>query len=163
MTDTSKFVFTAQLTNVLRETFVGPPGPWTYFTDNRPGVGLLSTLQGTTADVASSASRPDSSTIAGHVAHLVTSLTQSGELLRKPTGLRDRPKSDWTVSSVSESSWDQLRKELAKEYERFLRSILEKSDWDEDSLGAAIGAAAHCAYHLGAIRQRLASSGKLKT
>lgn len=31
--------------------------------------------------------------------------------------------------------------------------------WDEDALGVATGAIAHTAYHLGAIRQRLAPRG----
>jgi hypothetical protein len=40
-----------------------------------------------------------------------------------------------------------------------LVTIETHSAWDEDSLGDAIGAIAHTAYHLGAIRQRLAVQG----
>ena len=36
-----------------------------------------------------------------------------------------------------------------------LQTIQSRMDWDEDGLGAAAGAVAHAAYHLGAIRQRL--------
>ena len=45
----------------------------------------------------------------------------------------------------------------------FLRGLGKRMDWDEDTLGAALGAIAHVAYHLGTVRQRLQSAGILRT
>jgi hypothetical protein len=147
---------------MLREAFVGPPGPWTYFTDNRPGVGLLSTLKEVSPADASESNHPDGSTIAGHAQHLVVKLSQAtGELA--PKAAASTATQSWTVSSVTPDEWRKIQKDLNDEYNRLLRVVQEIREWDEESSGTAIGAVAHVAYHLGAIRQRLVVSGKLKS
>jgi hypothetical protein len=57
---------------------------------------------------------------------------------------------------VDEAGWVTLRTGLRREYESLLVAVETHAAWDEDALGVAIGAVAHTAYHLGAIRQRLA-------
>jgi len=150
----SAHLISSQLANLLREAFAGPPGPWTYFTDNRPGVGILSTIEELTAVEASVALEPGGATIAGHVHHVRASLAGSTELVIKKRASRDRT-GTWTVSQVSDAEWKQQQTMLRAQYEISLQTIQSRMDWDEDGLGAAAGAVAHAAYHLGAIRQRL--------
>lgn len=150
----SAHLVSSQLANLLREAFAGPPGPWTYFTDNRPGVGILSTIQALSAREASVALEPGGATIAGHVHHVRASLAESTELIIRKHASRDRT-GTWAVHQVTDPQWKELQAALRAQYEISLQTVQSRMDWDEDGLGAAAGAVAHAAYHLGAIRQRL--------
>lgn len=158
MTGTSPAVTGSLVMRMLREAFEGPPGPWTYFTDTAPGSGVFGTISGLSVAEASEEGGPGRSTIAGHVQHLSASLALSTRGLRGESTSRDRHRS-WTVSAVDAAAWAALRAELRREYESLVIAVETHAVWDEDALGVAIGAIAHAAYHLGAIRQRLAPSG----
>ena len=158
MESASAHLISSQLANLLREAFAGPPGPWTYFTDNRPGVGILSTIEALSAEDASVALVPGGATIAGHAHHVRASLAESTELIVKKRASRDRT-GTWTVTQVTKDEWKALHVALRAQYEISLQTIQSRMDWDEDALGAAAGAVAHAAYHLGAIRQRLRLAG----
>jgi hypothetical protein len=151
-------VIAGLLTRILREAFEGPPGPWTYFTDTSAAAGLFGTIGGLSAAEASRAAGPAQTTIAGHVNHLCSSVALTTRSIRGEPAGRDRSTS-WTVSAVNDAQWTELRARLRREYGALLVTIETHSAWDEDSLGDAIGAIAHTAYHLGAIRQRLAVQG----
>jgi hypothetical protein len=162
MDSESKHLLSSLLGQLLREAFAGPPGPWSYFTDNRRGVGLLFTLESISAEEASLPSGPGGSTIAGQVNHVQSSLAASIGLMKKENSVRDRT-GTWTVTRVSDSEWSSLQRQLREQYERSLQTIQTRTDWDEDSLGAALGAVTHVAYHLGSVRQRLLTAGILRT
>ena len=154
MTGTPPAVTVALVTRMLREAFEGPPGPWTYFTDTAAGAGVVGTIGGLSAAEASQPGGPGHTTIAGHVQHLTSSVALSTRGLRGESVSRDRSRS-WTVSAIDDTGWAALRARLRDEYERLLVAVETHARWDEDALGVAIGAIAHTAYHLGAIRQRL--------
>jgi len=154
MNDTTRSVIVPLLLTVLREAFEGPPGPWTYFSDSGPGSGVLGTIGGLSAADASRPGGPGGTTIAGHVHHVCASLALTTRELRGETTSRDRSRS-WTVLEVDEGAWTALQAELRSEYGRVVAAVVARAVWDEDALGAAVGAVAHAAYHLGAIRQRL--------
>jgi len=154
MTGTPAAVTVSLLTRMLREAFEGPPGPWTYFTDTAPGTGVFETIGGLSAAQASQEGGPGRTTIAGHVHHLTSSLGLSTLGLRGQSTSRDRSRS-WTVSRVDDTGWADLQARLRREYESLLVAVETHAVWEEDALGVAIGAVAHTAYHLGAIRQRL--------
>jgi hypothetical protein len=139
---------------MLREAFEGPPGPWTYFTDTMAGTGVFATLGGLTAAQASTLGGPGHTTIAGHVHHMTSSLAISAAELRGESVSRDRSRS-WTVTTVDETEWASLRARVREEYEKLLAAVKTHASWDDEVLGLAMGAVAHTAYHLGAIRQRL--------
>lgn len=143
------------ITRMVREAFEGPPGPWTYFTDTVAGTGVLGTIDALSAAQVSQKGGPGGSTIAGHVRHISSSLVLSTRGLRGESVSRDRGGS-WTVSVVDDAEWTALRKDLRAAYESMLLAVQTHAVWDEDALGVAFGAIAHTAYHLGAIRQRLA-------
>ena len=159
MDTASAHLVSSQLANLLREAFAGPPGPWTYFTDNRPGVGILSTIGALSAVEASGTLEPGGASIAGHVHHVEASLAGSIELILKKRTSQERTET-WTVCQVSDEEWTKLQASLRAQYEISLQTIQSRMDWDEDGLGAAAGAVAHAAYHLGAIRQRLRLAGR---
>jgi hypothetical protein len=154
MTGTPPAVTVSLLIRMLHEAFEGPPGPWTYFTDTSPGTGVFATIGGLSAATASRPGGPGGTTIAGHVHHLSASVALSTQGLRGEPTSRDRSRS-WTVSVVDDAAWTALRARLREEYDRLLVAVEMHARWDEDALGVAIGALAHTAYHLGAIRQRL--------
>ncbi len=154
MTGTRPAMTVTLVTRMLREAFEGPPGPWTYFTDTSPGTGVFATISGLTAAQASTVGGPGHTTIAGHVHHLSASMELSARGLRGESPSRDRSRS-WTVSAVDHAEWAALRARLRDEYEKLLLAVGTHAVWDEDALGVAMGAIAHTAYHLGAIRQRL--------
>jgi len=157
MTATPAAVTVSLLTRMLREAFDGPPGPWTYFTDTSPGTGAFGTIRGLSAAQASERGGPGRTTIAGHVNHLSSSLALSTRGLRGESTSRDRGRS-WTVITVDDAGWADLQARLRREYDSLLVAVETHAVWDEDALGVAIGAIAHTAYHLGAIRQRLTPS-----
>ena len=154
MTATPAAVIVSLLTRMLREAFEGPPGPWTYFADTTPGTGVFATIGGLTAAQASAVGGPGHTTIAGHIHHLSSSVALSAKELRGESASRDRSRS-WTVSTVDEAEWAAVRARLRDEYRRLVVAVETRALWDEDALGVAMGAIAHTAYHLGAIRQRL--------
>lgn len=154
MTATPAAVTVALLQRMLREAFEGPPGPWTYFTDTTPGTGVFATVGALTAAQASTPGGPSRTTIAGHIHHICSSIGLSAQELRGEPASRDRSMS-WTVSTVDDAEWAALRARLRDEYRGLVVAVETRTQWDEDSLGTAMGAIAHTAYHLGAIRQRL--------
>ena len=155
MSATPAAVTVSLLTRMLREAFDGPPGPWTYFTDTSPGTGAFGTINSLSAVQASERGGPGRTTIAGHINHLSSSLALSTLGLRGQSTSRDRGRS-WTVTTVDDAGWADLQARLRREYQSLLVAVETHAVWDEDALGVAIGAIAHAAYHLGAIRQRLA-------
>lgn len=156
MTDIPRGVIVNLLLHMLREAVEGSPGRWTYFSDRGPGTGLLGTIDGLGAEAASRQDAPAQTTIAGHVHHVSASLALATRTIRGETASRDRSTS-WTVTVVDEPTWSGLRAQLRRDYEAIAMAVQTRGQWDEESLGAAIGAVAHAAYHLGAIRQRLAT------
>ena len=158
MSGTPPVVMVSLLTRMLVEAFEGPPGPWTYFTDASPGTGIFATLGELSAAQASLPGGPGHSTVAGHIHHVSASLGLSTRTLRGEPTSRDRGRS-WTVTTVDDAAWADLQLQLRREYDSLFVAVETHAVWDEDALGVAIGAIAHAAYHLGAIRQRLAPRG----
>jgi len=155
MTGTPPAVTVSLLTRMLVEAFEGPRGPWTYFTEASPGTGIFASIGGLSAAQASLPGGPGNSTIAGHIHHLSASLVLSTRALSGEQTSRDRGRS-WTVTTVNDAAWAELQLQLRREYDSLFVAVETHAVWDEDALGVAIGAIAHAAYHLGAIRQRLA-------
>jgi hypothetical protein len=154
MTGTPPALTVLLVTRMLREAFEGPPGPWTYFTDTSPGTGVFGTILGLSAAQASQLGGPGHTTIAGHIHHLCASAALSTRALHGEPAARDRSQS-WTVSTVDDAAWAALHTRLREEYTRLMVAVETHTQWDEEALGVAMGAIAHTAYHLGAIRQRL--------
>ena len=151
---TSVSIVPAILT-LLRETFEGPSGPSTYYIDNDPSAGFLATLGGLSAAQASKPFGKGGASIAGHAHHAAFHLEMSGAWLQGDRAPRDWSRS-WSVSTVDEPAWAALRETLRDRFENLARAIEEEAPAGDERLATTIAAIAHAAYHLGAIRQRLA-------
>src|SRR2546427_743126 len=154
MTGTPPAVTVSLLSGMLVEAFEGPPDPWTYFTDASPGTGIFATLGRLSVAQASQPGGPGHSTVAVHIHHVSASLALSTRRLRGEQTSRDRGRS-WTVTTVDDAGWADLQARLRREYESLFVAVETHAVWGEDAFGVALGAIAHAADHLGALRQRL--------
>lgn len=135
---------------LLRETFEGGlPGEGTQYLDHASGIrrtlGALSAAQ--------ASARPDGRpSIAAHARHMAFHLRVTSDWVR---GVR--PKRDWLASfephTVTPEEWAGVREELDAARAELVTTLesLPVATFAEE--GGAIGAIAHLAYHLGAIRQ----------
>ncbi len=151
-TDLSQ-AFHGNLSFLLEETFASPqrPGGSAYL-DQRTG--WYPTLESISAEQASTSLVPGGTTIAGHVDHARFHLETS---LRYMAGSDERVDwaESWRVREVDEAAWAEVRSAFVETAERVQRSLLELTSWSDREVGGAFAVIAHCAYHLGAVRQIL--------
>jgi hypothetical protein len=160
MTSTDS-IFKRRLSTLLTEIFDGPPGNEAYVLN--PGdPGLIRQLNSIDAATASARPMPGKTTIASHADHLAHGLSLMN---RWAAGDENAfADADWNASwqrtTVTDEQWQTLRSRLAREAAAWQKVVEARSDWDDVSASGALSSAAHTAYHLGAIRQILASMGK---
>ena len=145
---------TSQLIAVLREAFDGPQNRWTYFTDNRPESGLFATLATLSSAQASKPSGPSGSSIAGHVHHLAFSCAASATWIRGERQTLNWDES-WQIRTVNDTQWAALKDRLKQDAAALLTAVEQHGLDSEEALGGSVGAVAHVAYHLAAIRQKM--------
>ena len=139
-----------QLVGALTEGFEGPNESFGYYLDS--DAGLKSTLAKLSAAEASRAVGGNS--VAAHAHHILFSLNAFAKVIAGDRSPNDWNES-WTVKSVDDGAWSRLQQDLGAGYEK-LRTAIEGST--PESLGAAVGAVTHLAYHVGAIRQKIAAA-----
>lgn len=138
---------------VLREVLHGAAEKWSYVTDAGPEAAVLGALASLTPE---QASRPVAgSSVAAHASHIRFALEASTAWISGDRGSHDWSQS-WTPSTVDAESWPRLIEDLRRAHERIDAAIRDHALTDSIAAGAAVGAAAHTAYHLGAIRQKIA-------
>ena len=137
--------------NVLTETF---EKGYRYYTEE--GGTILETLETVSAEEASRAASPLVGTLAAQVFHTAFYLEDS---IRGATGADGGEETDWagswSLTTVTEAEWDDLRQNLRTQYGRTQELIRGVPAWNEDTLSFVIAIVAHSAYHLGEIRQAL--------
>jgi hypothetical protein len=141
---------TNQLLAALKEGFDGPAA-FGYFTDSGPGAGLVATLGALSAAQASRESGGTS--IAAHAQHIVFSCDASADWISGVRKSYDWTES-WSVKTVDEKAWKALRAKLPERHARLKQAIEAHASDSVESIGGAIGAVTHLAYHLAAIRQK---------
>ncbi len=153
MADISMDVVIGQLLGVLDETFIYKSKPWTYFTDNKPDAGFLGLL----ATVhASDASRNIGGTsIAAHAHHINFSLHESASWIRGDHSQRDW-KQSWSITTVDDAAWARMKEEMHSAYADLREAIQTQAASSIEAFGGAAGVIGHMAFHLGAIRQKVA-------
>jgi hypothetical protein len=141
-----------QVNAVLREAFEGTTTSWSYFTDGPPESALFGTLAKLSA---AEASQPIGGTsIAAHVQHTAFGLRVSAAWVRGDRSPNDW-KESWAVTTVDDGAWARLQQQLRQDYEALFTAIAGQGGSSVEAFGGAVGAVAHVAYHLGAIRQKL--------
>lgn len=142
-----------QVLAVLREAFEGSPNPWSFFTDGAPDTALFGTLAKLSA---AEASRPVGGTsIAAHVHHTNFGLGAAAKWIRGDKSPSDWAES-WCISTVDDAAWSRLQQQARDGYNELRQAIEANAASSVDAMGGAVGAVAHVAYHLGAIRQKTA-------
>jgi len=155
---TTDAVFQQALSRMLIEIFNGPPGQEAYVVN--PGdPGLLRQLDTIDAKTASTRPSPGQTTIAAHVDHVQFGLAilnrwAAGE--KNPFAGADWNGS-WQRTTVSEEQWRVLRDGLRNEADKWRQAVDARTDWNSMAASIALSTVAHTAYHLGAIRQMLAT------
>ena len=142
-----------QLLNLIDEAIHGPPEGFAYFSDRGDRAGLIRLLE--SLDASSASETVGHTSVAAHVNHLVFSLAASTDFL-EGQGRRVNWSESWTVQVVTSDAWSKLIADLTSGIDH-LKSAIETTFGQSDrTIGAALGAVAHLAYHIGAIRQKVA-------
>ena len=121
------------------------------------GDSLYETLSGITAEQASTPLGPGSGTIAAKVNHIrfyvdvVLKNAAAGEFIPADW------ESSWAIDTVTEEEWAGLVTGLQTTFTNFQELARVNDQWPEPVLGGAFGIVIHTAYHLGEIRQALAT------
>lgn len=143
--------FRMALVSVLEETFERVEQG--LFLDK--GDSFFETLGAVSAEQASHPISASCSSIAAQVNHVVAFV---GWLNRSTSGQPVEPldwAATWTRTQVSPAEWNELVDELRTVY-RDLRSFATtNTHWAPPFVAGAFGLVAHCAFHLGQVRQAL--------
>jgi len=117
-----------------------------------PGETLRETLASITAEEASRVPAAGLAPICAQVAHIVFLIDE--QLRGQPT--EGSAWADaWSIQAVSADEWSALRDQVRDRYERVCQFVTGFDSWDANYLGGALALLAHCAYHLGQIREAL--------
>jgi hypothetical protein len=131
------------------------PSPDAAYMLNRGDPGLLRSIDGLSAQSASTSPVPGAASIAAHVDHVCYGL----DLMNRWSDGEADPWSsaDWTTSwrrnTVTESEWTGLRERLRQATRRWDKALQAPRKMSALELNGVIASIAHLAYHLGAIRQ----------
>ena len=144
-----------QVEELLRETFEGArPGEGTQYLDHDSGI--IPTVRKLSAEEASQ-HREGRPSIASHLRHMEFHLRVSHEWIAG-----DQSRRDWKASflpqQVTPAEWQALVEQIQQTRQDFLRVLRGLPADRLVAEGAGMGAIAHLAYHLGAIRQLLRPS-----
>lgn len=156
MADLTLQQVTDQLTAILEEAFEHPPKPWSYFTDPSPDAGYFGILAKVTAIEAKRSI--GSNSIAAQVKHIIFSMKASMAFIEgNPNSPGpDQWQESWQVAELTEATWKQLQDGLRNAYYALRDNIQSHAALRPEAMGAAMGTIAHVAYHLGAIKQKIA-------
>jgi hypothetical protein len=142
----------AAVKTLLKETFQGPEGSGSWYTESKPGSGLFGTLEGLSAEEASIP--VNGTTIAAQTDHTRYYLWVARSYLNGEEPDKDWEAS-WKITSVDTNTWTQFASELQQEYTTLLTKIDSLNSLDEQTSTGLLGTIAHSAYHLGSIRQMI--------
>ncbi|HYH07239.1 MAG TPA: DinB family protein [Thermoanaerobaculia bacterium] len=145
-------IATKQLIAALAEGFEGPASARSYYLD--ADAGLIGTLAKLTPEEASRAWGGNS--VAAHAHHILFGLEAFAAFIEGDRTQRDWSQS-WRVNEVDEEAWQKLRADLDAGYARLRTAMEANAAKSEAQMGGSVGAVAHVAYHVGAIRQKLAA------
>ncbi len=150
---------TQSIVELLTEAYVGPPdadSP-TWFNDNDPNAGVFGQIRNVTADEASASADKTGNpgtTVASHIEHLRWSLANaSGAMRGEP--YQSNWKASWSVTSVNEQHWDDLRQQLRHEFDIICALIQKQDQMEGPFLNELLALVPHAAYHLATVRQIL--------
>lgn len=141
--------FNENLFTLLEETFERNRGAYL-----DKGAGWFATLEGVSAEEASTPAGPEGTTIAGQVAHTHYYIASLLDEAVGKTVTFDWPGS-WRQSQVDGPAWEALKQDLKDVYARAIALFRSVKSWSQDPMGTAMVILTHSAYHLGSVRQMI--------
>lgn len=145
--------FTKWFLILLAETFGVADTSSSYILDTGQS-GFFGTIDTLSAEVASAAPTPEQATIASHCGHVLLLLQYYAAYERGET-LEPDWAGSWATPIVDDAAWQALRQELRTTYDALMVRLQVRDIWPESGVAASLMLLAHCAYHVGEIRQRL--------
>lgn len=126
-------------------------GEPTWVTTGGPEGGVHGTLEGLSAEQASR--ELDGTSLAAHAEHLRWAIDLVNDYFAGTEPSADWSAS-WSVRTVDDAGWNQLRTNLRQAGEKLLANVRARQRWsDEMAMVGAFASYGHTAYHLGAMRQ----------
>lgn len=151
MSNDANEVIRCGLKAILSETFEGPSSSSSWFVDSDVDGSMLGLL-GTLSAAQASRAAPGRKSAAAHAGHARVHLEAVERFMRG-----DQSKTDWDASwrhgQVDDAGWRRMQGELRAACQALAAAIDRRTEWSDQTLAAAVGAIAHAAYHLGAVRQ----------
>lgn len=143
------------LSTIFREACDAEYHDSTWFKDNDPDGSFIPSMDQITAAQASERPLCGRNSAAAHAAHIAFHFQALVDFLR--SGIWQEKldwESSWSKQEFSEEEWATLRAQL-REHAIIIHDYLGEVplDADEDTLTGAVALIAHCAFHLGAVRQ----------
>ncbi|MFL8939219.1 hypothetical protein ACKA06_20880 [Rossellomorea oryzaecorticis] len=142
----------AAVETLLKETFEGPGENGSWYTESKPGSGIIGTLEKLSSEEASIS--VNGTTIAAQTDHTRYYLWVANSYLNGEEPEKDWGAS-WKITDVDKMTWERLKKELQQESTTLLKKVDSLDSLDEQTSNGLLGAIAHSAYHLGSIRQMI--------
>ncbi len=116
---------------------------------------IFETLATVTAEEASRTISSNCASLAAQVNHVRFYIDLINEGARTGKEIDADWDGSWLIGAVDDAQWRALIDRLDGAY-RETRSFIQTVDgWDENFVGGALAILAHCAYHLGEVRQGL--------
>ncbi len=144
-------MITSGFKSIFKETFETSDGQYL-----ESKTSLLETLEEISSEEASKRTCGGKETLAGHVYHTIFYIRVLKDYIAGLISDDIDWDESWIITDVSGKEWDDLKKELGKEYHSLIKYIQSINDWsNEDLFSGVLAILAHCAYHLGAVRQNL--------
>jgi hypothetical protein len=144
----------SSLSRLFSELVDGATSAGGAFILNAGDGGLLRSLDKISAADASR-SVHDGATVAAHAQHVRYGLS----LMNQWASEGGNPFADarwdaaWKIGTVDAAQWDEIRRGLGNETQRWLEVLKSPRDASDIELSGMIASIAHLAYHMGAIRQ----------
>lgn len=140
---------------LLQEAYDGPPDPnSTWFVSNSPDGGVLGTVRHLTTAQAWHVPKGLTHSVAEHVAHILFSLNHISRCAAANENLQTDWDKSWDAGHADDAHWQSLQRQLRESHLRLRMWVhADETFSTKESIARLVGAIAHTAYHLGAIRQ----------
>jgi hypothetical protein len=117
-----------------------------------PQDSFFTTLADVSADQASITHAPGTGTIAAHVDHTAFYINVVLDGIEGADWSQS-----WTITAVTDAEWARLKDNLRAAQIHLSESIRNRTDWTGYAMMDLLGLVSHCSYHLGQVREIVAT------
>ncbi|MBX3069327.1 MAG: DinB family protein [Thermomicrobiales bacterium] len=121
-----------------------------------PDEHFFATLDGISAAEASAPVSSNGTNIAAQVNHTRFYIDAILDTVRTGEYKKLDWNSSWQIGAVDDAEWQALIAGLRRAYDEVISLAAGFDDWNEETIGGAVGLVAHSMFHLGQIREGIA-------